>query len=59
VSAQARNVCHTTTVQDAWRAGKDLSIHAWIYSLTDGLLKDLGVTISNPDQLAGIYRTRR
>ncbi len=38
---QASNVCRTTVVQDAWKRGKRLIIHAWIYRLTDGLLHDL------------------
>ncbi len=56
VAAQVRNVCHTTIVQDAWRRGQTLSVHGWIYSLADGILKDLDLCISNPDQLAEIYR---
>jgi len=56
VAAQVRNVCHTTIVQDAWRRGQALSIHGWIYALEDGLLRDLDLCISNPDQLAEIYR---
>ena len=58
VAAQVRNVCHTTIVQDAWRRGQKLSVHGWIYSLADGILKDLDLCISNPDQLAEIYRMR-
>jgi carbonic anhydrase len=58
VAAQVRNVCHTTIVQDAWRRGQELSVHGWIYSLADGILKDLDLCISNPDQLAEIYRMR-
>lgn len=38
---QASNVCRTTVVQDAWKRGKRLIIHAWIYRLSDGLLHDL------------------
>ncbi len=58
VAAQVRNVCYTTIVQDAWRRGQNLSVHGWIYSLDDGLLKDLDLCISDPDQLAAIYRMR-
>ena len=42
VVEQAHNVCRTTIVQDAWHRGQALSVHAWIYRLTDGLLQDLG-----------------
>lgn len=56
VAAQVHNVCHTTIVQDAWRRGQELAVHGWIYSLDDGLLRDLDLCISNPEQLASIYR---
>src|SRR4051794_26765096 len=42
VVAQVANVCHTTIVQDAWRRGQQVSVHGWIYSLKDGLLKEIG-----------------
>lgn len=58
VAAQVMNVCYTTIVQDAWRRGQELSVHGWIYGLEDGILKDLDLCISNPDQLAEIYRMR-
>ena len=56
VIQQVANVCHTTIVQDAWRRGQRLTIHGWIYSLHDGLLRDLGMVIESPDQLPPEYR---
>ncbi len=56
VAAQVRNVCRTTIVQDAWRRGQKLAVHGWIYSLEDGILKDLNLCVSSADQLAEIYR---
>jgi len=44
VVTQVRHVCQTTIVQDAWRRGQSLTIHGWIYSLQDGLLRDLHVS---------------
>lgn len=44
---QALNVAQTTIVQDAWGRGQDLTIHGWIYSLQDGLLRDLGVSMAS------------
>jgi carbonic anhydrase len=41
---QARHVCETTVVQDAWARGQELDVHAWIYGLKDGRLRDLGWT---------------
>ena len=56
VEAQVANVCHTTIVQDAWQRGQALTIHGWIYSLRDGLIRDLGMVISSPDQIPPEYR---
>ena len=44
VLAQARHVCETTIVQDARGRGQPLNVHAWIYGLGDGRLRDLGFT---------------
>jgi carbonic anhydrase len=49
VIEQAVNVCQTTVVRDAWRRGQELSIHSWIYSLRDGLLRDLGFLASTAE----------
>jgi carbonic anhydrase len=55
VLEQADNVCETTVVQDAWARGQDLTVHALIYSLTDGLLRSLGLTVSSSAELAPAY----
>ena len=51
VIEQARNVCQTTVVRDAWSRGQTLSVHSWIYSLRDGLLRDLGFAASATDEV--------
>jgi len=56
VLAQVANVCHTTIVQDAWRRGQKLTVHGWIYALSDGLLRDLGVVVEHPEQIPPEYR---
>ena len=56
VIEQTWNVCHTTIVQDAWEEGHELSVHGWIYGLKDGLLRDLNLCITGPDDLSEIYR---
>jgi carbonic anhydrase len=55
VIEQARHVCHTTIVQDAWRRGQRLSVHGWIYDLQDGLLRDLSCTVTGAEQVAGVH----
>ncbi|MEQ5837573.1 carbonate dehydratase [Marinobacter sp. NFXS9] len=52
---QVRHVCQTTIVQDAWARGQDLSVHAWVYDVADGLLRDLGLCITNNDEREEIY----
>jgi carbonic anhydrase len=51
VLEQVVNVSMTTIVQDAWDRGQELTIHSWIYGLKDGRLRDLGLTISRPEDL--------
>ncbi len=51
VLAQVVHVARTTIVQDAWRRGQSVVLHGWIYGLTDGLLKDLGLTLTEPQQV--------
>jgi carbonic anhydrase len=44
---QVENICETTIDGDAWARGADLTVHGVVYSLRDGLLRDLGVSISD------------
>lgn len=45
VEEQVLNVSRTTPVQDAWARGQSLFVHGWIYRISDGLLRDMGLTI--------------
>lgn len=56
VVEQVAHVCHTTIVQNAWQRGQELHVHGWIYSIRDGIVRDLGVNFSGIDQLAPVYR---
>ncbi len=53
---QARNVCYTNVVQEAWAAGRSLTVRAWIYDVEDGLLRDLRFAVSGPEELSPEYR---
>ena len=46
VVEQVVNVSQTTVVRDAWARNQALSVHGWIYDLHDGLLRDLGVSVT-------------
>ncbi|MBM3217234.1 MAG: carbonate dehydratase [Candidatus Rokubacteria bacterium] len=48
VVEQVVNVTQTTIVRDAWARGQSLAIHGWIYDVGDGLLRDLGLTVTSP-----------
>ena len=48
VIEQVVNVARSTVVQDAWARGQKLALHGWVYGLSDGLLKDLRVSIDDP-----------
>lgn len=54
---QVMNVCHTTIVQNAWEKGKKVSVHGWVYDVSNGKLKDLNCCISSIDQVEDTYRT--
>jgi len=51
VIEQVVNVCNTTIVQDAWKRGDELSVHSWIYSVENGVLKDLDMCITSSEEL--------
>ena len=55
VIEQVEHVARTTIVQDAWRRGQPLTLHAWIYGLRDGLVRDLGFEADSPQALAELY----
>lgn len=46
VIEQVANVCRTSIVRNAWETGQELSVHGWIYSIEDGILKDLDVCVT-------------
>ncbi len=52
---QVVNVAQTTVVQDAWGRGQSLTLHGWIYGVSDGLLKDLRMTAGGQGDLERVY----
>ena len=51
VVEQVVNVCQTTVVEGAWERGQELNVHAWIYRLSDGIIRDLSMSITANDNL--------
>ncbi len=46
VVEQVAHVAQTSIVKNAWKRGQPLSVHGWVYSLEDGIVKDLQVSQS-------------
>lgn len=52
VIEQVVNAGDTTFVREAWERGQKLMIHGWIYTIADGIYRDLKVTVDGADKLA-------
>jgi carbonic anhydrase len=50
-------VCQTTIVRQAWAREQELTIHGWIYGLSDGLLRDLDIGIRSQEEVPEVYRS--
>lgn len=53
VAEQVYSLSRTSVVRDAWKAGRQVKVHGWVYGLSDGLIKDLGVTRDNYEVVRG------
>ena len=61
VIEQVVNVCQTTVVESAWERGQDITVHGWIFRLTDGIIRDLSMSVHetaqiNPRRAAAVER---
>ncbi|MCE2895101.1 MAG: carbonate dehydratase [Flammeovirgaceae bacterium] len=54
VQEQVMNLAKTSIVQRAWKKRKAPEIHGWVYSLEDGLIKELS-TMTHEDYLDPLY----
>jgi carbonic anhydrase len=52
VLRQVRNVASNPFVTQAWKDGRKLRVHGWVYSLADGVVNDLEVTVGSPEDFA-------
>lgn len=50
------NLCKTSTVQNAWKNGQELSVHGWAYSLETGIIQDLDVNYNSAENLIGVFK---
>jgi len=49
VIRQVKNVASDVFVQDAWARGQQICVHGWVYSISNGLVTDLNVSVSNTE----------
>jgi carbonic anhydrase len=52
VIEQAINVAKTTVIREAWLRGQAITVHAWIYDVADGLLRDLGLSVESEAEIS-------
>ena len=56
VAEQVYNLGRSSIVDAAWKRGKTLSIHGWVYDVNDGFLIDQGVIATSRESLEITYR---
>ena len=59
VIEQVNNVSQTTVLREAWARGQQLAIHGWIYDVGDGLLHDLGLTLTASPVTAALSAAKK
>jgi len=55
VIEQVVNVSVSTVMVDAWSKGQRVTVHGWAYGVHDGLLQDLHMSVSSPEQIEPLY----
>ena len=56
VIEQVGHVATSTVLQDAWARGQNVAVHGLVYGLSDGLLKDLGVSMARAESVVETFR---
>ncbi|KAI8818822.1 carbonic anhydrase [Fimicolochytrium jonesii] len=52
-------VAHSPVVQNAWARGQKVEIHGWVYRLTDGRLRDLGIRREGKRDVGSVHRLNK
>jgi carbonic anhydrase len=53
---QVNNLAKVSFIQEEWENGDFPYIHGWVYSVKDGLIKNLDVSINSKDELDEVYK---
>lgn len=56
VKTQVYNLCKSKVLQKAWTRGQDVTVHGWIYSIYDGIVKDLEIATADTTPLHPIFK---
>lgn len=56
VVEQVVNLCVSTVMVDAWAKNQKVSVHGWAFGVHDGLLQDLGMTVTSTETIEATYR---
>ncbi|MBD3656462.1 MULTISPECIES: carbonate dehydratase [Marinobacter] len=56
VVEQVGHVCQNNIVQEAWRRNQPLTVHGFVYDVADGILRDMGLSISGEAEVESIRR---
>lgn len=56
IQEQVGNLSKISFVQEEWEKGEFPYIHGWVYDLSNGLIKDLGVSANNKTALEPIFQ---
>ena len=51
-----RGLAKTSIVQEAWARRQSPVLHGWVYDISDGILRDLGVTMRDTRRIDDIYK---
>jgi carbonic anhydrase len=56
VIEQVNDLSKTSIIQNAWKAGDGPMVHGWVYELSNGLIQDLNVSVSDSDSLEKVFQ---
>ncbi len=59
VVEQVVNVSQTTVIRDAWSRGQEVAVHGWVSDVSDGLLRDLRMSVTSDAELAQLADSAR
>ncbi|HET8848944.1 MAG TPA: carbonate dehydratase [Marinobacter sp.] len=57
VLEQVGHVCQNSIVQEAWKRNQYLTVHGYVYDVADGLLRDMGLSVSGEENRLSTLRT--